>query len=1762
MDIIVTGIIGVLITFFAYSPLKNGLLSQQIKMQAPPLAQVLGISTAESNAIVFDIDSVFTKPFTAEDTALFEKEVTFIGPITAGNIIYSVKPGGGIGVSEGQNPYISNTGVLSLAGKTGSLWLESGTGISLDGLKITNSDIGSGQSIFKTIAVSGQTSIIAGNNSDILNFSFGQGIALLTDVATKTITINSADPNIAAGWTHAGGYVRLTNGTDFVGIGTTSPSSKLDILGVGTEAILSGDELITDAADRDFSSDTGHWTGTNWTVGGGAATHTSGINSFTLSGASFTPVAGQTYQVSFDVNTTTTGGLNATIGGTQFADQSIFGYVMGNQTRTITLTTTTTEPLIISSTDTAWEGSIDNISIKLITLTTATQALRNSDGTIGLELRPGGSGLLNSFIGANAGSSITTGVRNTAFGYDALFSNTSGMRNIALGPNALRNNTTGSYNISIGSGSLFQNNTDFNIAIGQTAFNYLSSGTRNIALGDNAGMQMSVGSDNTFLGAKSGYYAFSLNHSLMLGADANPLNLNGDTNEIVIGDSATGVGSNSVVLGNDSITKTILKGNVGVGTVSPSSKLDILGVGTEAILSGDELVTDAADRDFSSDTGHWTGTNWTVGGDVATHTSGADSFTLSGTGFTPVAGQTYQVSFDINTTVTGAVTATMGGKQFGDQAVFGYVMGSQTKTAVMTATSTDPFIITPTNTSWEGSIDNFSIKLITPATATQALRNSDGSIGLELRSGGSGLFNSFIGVNAGSSITTGIRNTAIGHSALLSNTSGTRNIALGPNSLRNNSTGSYNIAIGSGSLYQNNTDSNIAMGQISLYYLTGGTRNIALGDNAGMQMDVGSDNTFLGAKSGFSALLLDHSLMLGADANPLNISGDTNEIVIGDSATGVGSNSVVLGNDSITKTILKGNVGVGTTSPSSKLDVLGESTEAVLSIDELITDAADRDFSSDTGNWTGTNWTVGGDVATHTSGADSFTLSGTGFTPVAGQTYQISFDIDTTAIGGVNATIGGTQFADQPIFGYVMGNQTRTTIITTTTTDPFIITPADTAWEGSIDNISIKLITLTTATQALRNSDSAIGLELRPGGSGLLNSFIGANAGSSITTGVRNTAFGYDALFSNTAGMSNIALGPNSLRNNSTGSYNIAIGSGSLFQNNTDSNIAMGQTALNYLSSGTRNIALGDNAGMQMSVGSDNTFLGAKSGFSALLLDHSLMLGADANPLNISGDTNEIVIGDSVTGLGSNTVVLGNDSIVTTALQGNVGIGTTSPNTKLELNSGTTDVSGLRFTQLTSASSPSFTNGLLLTVDGSGNVILAPDQSASGGIGVFQVTNGFGESVATRNDSILFAREDYPTSYLNKITNSMSGNDFDSSMNFEVTNGADTFATAMTLLGTGNVGIGDTNPAYILTVNGEPAANGYTAFTNYSDARLKTNIKSLSGGYLDKILALNPSAFNYNSLTGYDQKTLDRTVTGFIAQDLQNIFPEMVGKTTINGIEYLDTNLSGLPIFTIKALQELNTKFDDFSASTSGRITLTLFDEQSHISNLDTRVAELEKLGAITSLPVEFHENALFRAFVEFFDNVLFHKDVTFLGRIIMNKNMGGIATIGQGGDHVDVVFSTPYLKTPIITTNLVTADFTDKTFIADGSNAFVTNVTSNGFSIYLPLLALRDYSYNWIALDIDSPTNVKNISDLQKIAEQVAGIATSSAILTPTAHPSPTPYSPLPTLIPSPTTEPTPTVLPTLAPTLPAPTPYIIIFPTIEITPTPVASESAGITP
>jgi hypothetical protein len=105
------------------------------------------------------------------------------------------------------------------AGTVSSISISPGTGISGGGtvtssgtLTITNSDRGSSQAIFKNFAVSGQTTVTAAINNDILNLAAGSNVTITTNAATDTITIAATDTNnfpSSLAWDTATGILTL-----------------------------------------------------------------------------------------------------------------------------------------------------------------------------------------------------------------------------------------------------------------------------------------------------------------------------------------------------------------------------------------------------------------------------------------------------------------------------------------------------------------------------------------------------------------------------------------------------------------------------------------------------------------------------------------------------------------------------------------------------------------------------------------------------------------------------------------------------------------------------------------------------------------------------------------------------------------------------------------------------------------------------------------------------------------------------------------------------------------------------------------------------------------------------------------------------------------------------------------------------------------------------------------------------------------------------------------------------------------------------------------------------------------------------------------------------------------------------------------------------------------------------------------------------------------------------------------------------------------
>jgi hypothetical protein len=206
------------------------------------------------------------------------------------------------------------------------------------------------------------------------------------------------------------------------------------------------------------------------------------------------------------------------------------------------------------------------------------------------------------------------------------------------------------------------------------------------------------------------------------------------------------------------------------------------------------------------------------------------------------------------------------------------------------------------------------------------------------------------------------------------------------------------------------------------------------------------------------------------------------------------------------------------------------------------------------------------------------------------------------------------------------------------------------------------------------------------------------------------------------------------------------------------------------------------------------------------------------------------------------------------ATTSNVGIGTTSPAFKLDVN-GNAAIG-------TKLSVGTTYNGFTANIAGTTYIIGASAW----------VNDGYGYANASSPTTGVF-----PT----------SGNDVDIN-----TLGS----TSLKVKAGGFVGIGTTNPLLPLDVVGTVRA---TTFIETSAKKYKTNIQNLEP-QLNKVLQLQPVTFDWKEKKG------ERPSIGLIADDVINIYPEFVVKNKENEIEGIDySKLTAVLIQSVKELKEI-----------------------------------------------------------------------------------------------------------------------------------------------------------------------------------------------------------------------------------------------------------------
>jgi len=149
---------------------------------------------------------------------------------------------------------------------------------------------------------------------------------------------------------------------------------------------------------------------------------------------------------------------------------------------------------------------------------------------------------------------------------------------------------------------------------------------------------------------------------------------------------------------------------------------------------------------------------------------------------------------------------------------------------------------------------------------------------------------------------------------------------------------------------------------------------------------------------------------------------------------------------------------------------------------------------------------------------------------------------------------------------------------------------------------------------------------------------------------------------------------------------------------------------------------------------------------------------------------------------------------------------------------------------------------------------------------------------------------------------------------------------------TGNIGIGVAAPVHKLDVDGDiyttgDVCGGSQCLNTLSDRRLKENITSLATSTLEKILTLNPVTFKWNDIYLNSHKgLLDATSTklGFIAQDMEMVFPEVV---TRNNDGYIGIDYGKLTAVLTAGFQEIYKMVKDIKSEVAaqGRVVSKWF---------------------------------------------------------------------------------------------------------------------------------------------------------------------------------------------------------------------------------------------
>ena len=458
---------------------------------------------------------------------------------------------------------------------------------------------------------------------------------------------------------------------------------------------------------------------------------------------------------------------------------------------------------------------------------------------------------------------------------------------------------------------------------------------------------------------------------------------------------------------------------------------------------------------------------------------------------------------------------------------------------------------------------------------------------------------------------------------------------------------------------------------------------------------------------------------------------------------------------------------------------------------------------------------------------------------------------------------------------------------------------------------------------------------------GNYNTAIGINTLSQNTDANENTAVGAGALSNKVGGNDNTALGAFALINHIDGHSNTALGRATLTANiSGEYNTAVGGDAMFYNTSGERNTALGRGALLGNTIGNFNVAVGMDAGRNIISGSNNIIVGNEADPSSPNAN-NQIVIGYGATGMEDNSVVLGNADVTDIYMSENSGA--------IVHAAGITFSDGTTISSATSAGASELNdlsdvevggNNLLMGTSSYASLATGATNNTAIGVDALPAISTGDKNVAVGNNALLVA-----AGGLNNVAVGFNAAKKITSGSYNIAIGAS--SSQHVIGGNSNISIGNntgpgsgqggatnrisigssvTNNINHTAIIGNAAtteiwmAQDKEAMLFGQDANFSGNITvgavyTLSDKkFKSNIEILENTISNLSKLRGkkYFNSKIDKNDIGLIAQEVQQIYPNLVSEfTDENNDKVLAVNYQGFVPILINAINEQQDIIDE-----------------------------------------------------------------------------------------------------------------------------------------------------------------------------------------------------------------------------------------------------------